>query len=100
MPMGPALARVPALEPSASNGNRPMASSSNDRPRLQTSDLTEYWAPFIRSGAMYVEVPTKVFAIELMSSPDTPKSHSLICPRELTRMLDGFMSRCRILCSL
>ena len=41
---------------------------------------------------MYVDVPTNVSAIELMSSPETPKSQSLISPWELQRMLDGFMS--------
>ena len=41
---------------------------------------------------MYVLVPTKVFAIELMSSPETPKSQSLISPCELTRMLEGLTS--------
>lgn len=30
--------------------------------------------------------------MESMSWPLTPKSHSLISPRELTRMLDGFTS--------
>ena len=42
---------------------------------------------------MYVDVPTKVSAIELMSSPDTPKSHIFICPFELQRILDGLMSK-------
>jgi hypothetical protein len=41
---------------------------------------------------MYIEVPTKVSAMELMSSPDTPKSHILISPWELHRMLDGLIS--------
>lgn len=41
---------------------------------------------------MYVLVPTNVLAIELMSSPDTPKSHSLTWPSELTRMLLGLTS--------
>lgn len=41
---------------------------------------------------MYVLVPTKVLAIELMSSPETPKSQSLISPPELTRMLLGLTS--------
>ena len=36
--------------------------------------------------------------MESMSWPLTPKSHSLISPRELTRMLDGFTSRCMIWC--
>ena len=30
--------------------------------------------------------------MELISSPDTPKSHNLIDPRELKRMLDGLIS--------
>ena len=37
-------------------------------------------------------MPTNEFAIESISCPLTPKSHSLISPRELTRMLDGFTS--------
>lgn len=44
---------------------------------------------------MYVEVPTNVSAIELMSSPDTPKSQILICPCELNRIFDGLMSAVR-----
>lgn len=41
---------------------------------------------------MYVLVPTKVLAIELMSSPETPKSQILISPAVLTRMLEGLIS--------
>ena len=41
---------------------------------------------------MYDLVPTKEFAIESISWPLTPKSHSFISPRELTKMLDGFTS--------
>ena len=41
---------------------------------------------------MYVEVPTNVSAMELMSSPETPKSQILICPRELNKIFDGLMS--------
>ena len=41
---------------------------------------------------MYDLVPTKELAMELMSCPLTPKSHSLISPLEFTRMLDGFTS--------
>jgi hypothetical protein len=41
---------------------------------------------------MYVLVPTKVLAIELMSSPDTPKSQILISPLVFARMLEGLMS--------
>lgn len=41
---------------------------------------------------MYVEVPTKVSAMELISSPETPKSQILISPLELTNMFDGLMS--------
>lgn len=33
--------------------------------------------------------------MESMSCPLTPKSHNLISPRELTRMLDGFTSGSR-----
>jgi hypothetical protein len=41
---------------------------------------------------MYMDVPTKVCAMELMSSPETPKSQSLISPMELQRMFEGLMS--------
>jgi hypothetical protein len=41
---------------------------------------------------MYVDVPTKVSAIELMSSPETPKSQILICPSELRSILEGLIS--------
>lgn len=41
---------------------------------------------------IYVDVPTKVLAIELISSPDTPKSQSLICPLELRRIFEGLIS--------
>lgn len=41
---------------------------------------------------MYVLVPTKVLAMELMASPETPKSQILISPLELNRMLEGLMS--------
>jgi hypothetical protein len=41
---------------------------------------------------MYVDVPTNVSAIELMSSPETPKSQILISPRELHSIFDGLMS--------
>jgi hypothetical protein len=89
------------------NGNRPRASSMRDTPRDQTSDLIVYGAPWIRSGygsaqyrsarngqltLMYVLVPTKVFAMELMSSPETPKSQILISPLVFARMLDGLIS--------
>lgn len=41
---------------------------------------------------MYTEVPTKVLAIELISSPETPKSMSLMSPCELHRIFDGLIS--------
>jgi len=41
---------------------------------------------------MYERVPTNELAIESISCLLTPKSHNLISPRELTRMLDGFTS--------
>jgi hypothetical protein len=41
---------------------------------------------------MYVLVPTNVLAMELISSPDTPKSQILISPLVFARMLDGLMS--------
>ncbi len=103
-------------------GNRPRASSIREMPRDQTSDLMVYGAPWMRSGwkqreagvqkkpadvsngltmlrlhfheltLIYVLVPTKVLAIELMSSPETPKSHILISPAVLARILEGLMS--------
>lgn len=45
-----------------------------------------------RLTLIYVLVPTKVLAIELMSSPETPKSQILISPAVLTRMLEGLIS--------
>lgn len=41
---------------------------------------------------MYVDVPTNVSAMEFINSPDTPKSHILISPRELHNIFDGLMS--------
>ena len=41
---------------------------------------------------IYTDVPTNVFAKELMSSPDTPKSLNLIDPCELHSILDGLIS--------
>ena len=51
--------------------------------------MTEAWDSHT---LMYVDVPTKVSAMELMSSPETPKSQILISPCELHRMLEGLMS--------
>lgn len=99
IPIGPALALSPAAESVESKGNLPIASSITVNPTLHTSDLIVYAPPWIRSGAIYVEVPTKVFATELTVSVATPKSHSLIIPRELTKTLDGLMSRCIIRCA-
>ena len=99
MPIGPALALSPAAVSLLSNGKRPIASSIRVRPTLQTSDLIEYFPPWMRSGAMYVEVPTNVSAMEFTSSPETPKSHNLMKPRELTRTFDGLISRCMIRCT-
>lgn len=50
-----------------------------------------YWGQSTRT-LMYVEVPTKVSAIELISSPDTPKSQILISPCELHRIFEGLIS--------
>lgn len=41
---------------------------------------------------MYVDVPTNVSAMELISSPETPKSQILTCPFELNRMFEGLIS--------
>jgi hypothetical protein len=49
-----------------------------------------------RRTLMYVDVPTKVSAMEFISSPDTPKSHILISPLELHRIFDGLISRRRV----
>ena len=76
--MGPALALSPAAASVASNGNLPMASSMMVKPTLHTSDLIEYVPPCILSGAMYVDVPTNVLAIEFTVSVATPKSQSFI----------------------
>jgi hypothetical protein len=93
--MGPAVARSPAAESLASNGNLPIASSITVRPTLHTSDFIVYAPPWIRSGAIYVDVPTKVFATELTRlSVATPKSQSLMWPLELTNTLEGLMSLC------
>jgi hypothetical protein len=41
---------------------------------------------------MYVLVPTKVFAIELINSPETPKSQILISPLVFARIFEGLIS--------
>jgi hypothetical protein len=41
---------------------------------------------------MYDRVPMNVLAIESISWPLTPKSHSFISPAELMSMFDGFIS--------
>ena len=41
---------------------------------------------------MYDLVPTNELAMEFMSWPLTPKSHSFISPLELTKIFDGFTS--------
>ena len=81
-------------------GNLPIASSCKVKPTLHTSDLTVYGEPCIRSGAIYVPVPTKVSATDPSSSLETPKSQILIWPRELTSIFDGLISRCMMRCSL
>lgn len=49
-----------------------------------------------RRTLMYVDVPTKVSAMEFISSPDTPKSQILISPLELHRIFDGLISGRRV----
>jgi hypothetical protein len=49
-----------------------------------------------RRTLMYVDVPTKVSAMEFISSPETPKSQILISPLELNRIFDGFISERRV----
>lgn len=89
-------------------GNLPSAISTNETPKLQMSDSTEYFVPESLSGynndhyfcnllktfltAMYDLVPTKELAVESINSPLTPKSHSLISPNEFTKIFDGFTS--------
>lgn len=46
----------------------------------------------VKLTLIYVLVPTKVFAIELISSPETPKSQILISPLVFARILEGLMS--------
>lgn len=41
---------------------------------------------------IYVDVPTNVSAMELISSPETPKSQIFISPLELHSIFDGLMS--------
>lgn len=48
---------------------------------------------------MYVDVPTNVSAMELINSPETPKSQIFICPEELHKMLDGLISYEKIVIS-
>jgi len=45
-----------------------------------------------------MHVPTNVAAtpIEFLSSDEIPKSESLHWPRELSRILEGLMSRCNL----
>lgn len=49
-----------------------------------------------RLTLMYIDVPTNVFAMELMSSPETPKSQSLMSPSEFNRIFDGLMSEHKV----
>lgn len=51
-----------------------------------------YTCFFLYFTLIYELVPTNVSATELISCPDTPKSHNLICPCEFTNTLDGFKS--------
>ena len=52
MLMSPGLVRMPALGPLASNGTGRWPVRAITDPRPQMSDLAEYGAPFIRSGAI------------------------------------------------
>jgi len=55
------------------------------------------WERLVNTGKirtlMYVDVPTKVSAMEFISSPDTPKSQILISPLELNSIFDGLISK-------
>ena len=98
-------------------GYVPMATSTIDRPRDQTSEETLYVpklftdSPWMRSGwkerhqsarrdnfmgerltAMYDWQPMFVFAKLFSSWPETPKSQSLITPWRLTSTLVGLTS--------
>lgn len=55
-----------------------------------SKEVSEKWSAGLT--LMYTEVPTNVLAMELISSPDTPKSHSLIWPSELRRTFEGLIS--------
>ena len=85
-----------------------------ESPVDHTSAQTVYSLPMMRSGwperkhehpsrgksqkvnrfrtAMYLVVPVKVPAREPISSPETPKSQSLITPWRERRMLEGLIS--------
>jgi len=57
--------------------------------------MRDCYIEYSKPTAMYDRVPTNELtndALELRSRPLTPKSHSLISPRELTRILDGLIS--------
>ena len=85
-----------AHAPLSEYGYRPVAHSSSVMPRLQTSAGCPYSRFLIRSGLMYLKVPTNVahIAIEFWSSALSPKSLSLTNPCELISTFDGLMSRC------
>ena len=46
----------------------------------------------LKVTAIYDLVPTNELAMESMSIPDTPKSHSLISPLLFTSMFEGLTS--------
>mmetsp|Transcript_4470 Transcript_4470/g.8244 ORF Transcript_4470/g.8244 Transcript_4470/m.8244 type:complete len:228 (+) Transcript_4470:2444-3127(+) len=58
---------------------------------------TLYFSPLIRSGLMYVVVPTKVECPLVLSFVATPKSEIFTKPLEQTKMFAGFKSRCILL---
>lgn len=73
-------------------GYRPKASSMRDSPKDHISAAMVYGKPFKRSGDIYDLLPMNELAMESISCPLTPKSHSFTSPRELTRIFDGFIS--------
>mmetsp|Transcript_621 Transcript_621/g.1660 ORF Transcript_621/g.1660 Transcript_621/m.1660 type:complete len:221 (-) Transcript_621:688-1350(-) len=82
--------------PSSRYGYRPSAASTIRTPTAQTSALNEYWSPVMRSGDMYVTVPTHVAQCESRVSRGrlhTPKSASFTSPLRFIRMFPGFTSR-------
>mmetsp|Transcript_14998 Transcript_14998/g.46662 ORF Transcript_14998/g.46662 Transcript_14998/m.46662 type:complete len:202 (+) Transcript_14998:493-1098(+) len=82
-------------------GKIPRASSTKQSASDHVSESKLYGRPAMRSGLMYVTVPTHDLAIacECPSCPATPKSEILTSPRVDTNRFEGLMSRWMTLCS-